>query len=64
MLGDRPESEFLATADSNRAYLTLMRGSAFEEETLRWSEFVLEALASRTGLDARPSHASAERCDQ
>lgn len=49
LLAGRTEADFLATADRIGPYLTLARGIAFEQENIRWCEFVLDALDRRTG---------------
>jgi DNA-binding PadR family transcriptional regulator len=47
MLGGETEDRFIATAGRIGPYLTLMRGMAFEHETLAWGERVLEILQRR-----------------
>jgi DNA-binding PadR family transcriptional regulator len=47
LLLGRTEAEFLTDAERVGPYLTLARGIAFEQETLRWCEFVLDALSRR-----------------
>jgi DNA-binding PadR family transcriptional regulator len=49
LLAGRTEAEFLTAADRVGPYLTLARGIAFEQENLRWCEFVLDVLARRAG---------------
>ena len=50
LLDGRTEEEHLATADRIGPYLTLLRGIAFETETVRWCERVLVVLARRAPL--------------
>lgn len=47
LLDGRTEPDFLATAERVGPYLTLARGIAFEQENIRWCEYVLEVLKSR-----------------
>ncbi|HEY4024018.1 MAG TPA: PadR family transcriptional regulator [Pseudonocardiaceae bacterium] len=47
LLAGQSEAEFLATADRVGPYLTLARGISFEQENIRWYEFVLDTLARR-----------------
>ena len=47
LLLGRTEAEFLTDAERDGPYLTLARGFAFEQETLRWCEFDLDALSRR-----------------
>jgi DNA-binding PadR family transcriptional regulator len=47
LLAGAIEEEYLATADRVGPYLTLMRGLAFEHETLAWGQRVLEILERR-----------------
>ena len=49
LLAGQTEAGFLATADRIGPYLTLARGISFEQENIRWCEFVLDVLARRTG---------------
>jgi len=51
LLEGRSETEFLGGADRLGPYLTLVRGISFEQENLRWCEFVLDALAQHTAAD-------------
>ena len=57
LLAGATEAEYLATADRVGPYLTLMRGLAFEHETLAWGQTVLEILEQRApyGGDAARS---------
>ncbi|MEV6652534.1 PadR family transcriptional regulator [Streptomyces sp. NPDC051219] len=48
LLAGSTETDFLATADRVGPYLTLARGIAFEQENIRWCEFVLDVLDRRT----------------
>ncbi|MFF5521815.1 PadR family transcriptional regulator [Streptomyces coeruleorubidus] len=48
ILAGRTEADFLATADRVGPYLTLARGITFEQENIRWCEFVLDVLDRRT----------------
>jgi DNA-binding PadR family transcriptional regulator len=48
ILAGRTEADFLTTADRVGPYLTLARGIAFEQENIRWCEFVLDVLDRRT----------------
>ncbi|MET8329550.1 PadR family transcriptional regulator [Streptomyces sp. NPDC005181] len=48
LLNGRHEDEFFADAERVGPYLTLLRGIAFEQETIRWSETALHVLAART----------------
>jgi DNA-binding PadR family transcriptional regulator len=47
MLGDRSEQDHLAHTDSLGAYLTLLRGIAFEKENIRWAEHALTVIDQR-----------------
>lgn len=47
LLDGSTEAAFLATSDRVGPYLTLARGIAFEQENLRWCEYVLDVLAQR-----------------
>jgi DNA-binding PadR family transcriptional regulator len=47
LLAGRSEPEYLSQADRLGPYLTLARGIAFEQENLRWCQFVLGVLAQR-----------------
>ena len=47
LLSGRSEPEYLSQTDRLGPYLTLARGIAFEQENLRWCQFVLEVLAQR-----------------
>jgi DNA-binding PadR family transcriptional regulator len=47
LLAGATEGEYFATADRVGPYLTLMRGLAFEHETLAWGQVVLEILTQR-----------------
>ncbi|MFC0042287.1 PadR family transcriptional regulator [Actinomadura rayongensis] len=47
LLAGRAEADYLATADRVGPYLTLARGIAFEQENVRWCEYVLGVLARR-----------------
>lgn len=55
LLEGRSERDYLAEADHLGPYLTLARGIAFEEENIRWCEFVLATLADRTANSSRQS---------
>lgn len=48
LLEGRSEQTFLSEADHLGPYLTLARGITFEQENIRWCEFVLTTLADRT----------------
>lgn len=48
LLAGRSEAAFLAEAERVGPYLTLMRGRAFEAETLAWGEAVIAILARRS----------------
>ncbi|REK91809.1 PadR family transcriptional regulator [Streptomyces inhibens] len=48
LLEGRTEAEHLAHAQRVGPYLTLMRGLAFEQENIRWSEQVLAILERRS----------------
>lgn len=45
LLAGKTEAEYLAQKQLLGRYLTLTRGLSFEEENVRWCEFVLAALA-------------------
>ncbi|KQS00561.1 PadR family transcriptional regulator [Williamsia sp. Leaf354] len=47
LLGGRTEEQFLAETDRLGHFLTLARGIAFEEETVRWCDYVLTVVATR-----------------
>jgi DNA-binding PadR family transcriptional regulator len=47
LLGRQTEADYLATSERVGPYLTLARGIAFEQENIRWCEFVLGTLAKR-----------------
>jgi DNA-binding PadR family transcriptional regulator len=47
LLGRQNEADYLATSERVGPYLTLARGIAFEQENIRWCEFVLGVLAKR-----------------
>jgi DNA-binding PadR family transcriptional regulator len=47
LLAGASEEEYLATAERIGPYLTLMRGLAFEHETVAWGQTVLEILEQR-----------------
>jgi DNA-binding PadR family transcriptional regulator len=47
LLDGRGEADFLNRADRVGPYLTLMRGRAYEQETLRWGRRALAVLESR-----------------
>jgi len=47
MLGDRTEEQHLAQTDSIGPYLTLLRGIAFERETIRWAEHAVSVIDLR-----------------
>ncbi|MFJ7065839.1 PadR family transcriptional regulator [Streptomyces sp. NPDC101115] len=47
MLDGRDEDTYLREADRVGPFLTLLRGMAFEEENVRWSERALAVLAER-----------------
>ncbi|SMY05034.1 DNA-binding transcriptional regulator, PadR family [Brevibacterium antiquum CNRZ 918] len=49
LLDGRSERAYLAEADHLGPYLTLSRGITFEQENIRWCEFVLATLEDRTG---------------
>lgn len=51
LLDGRSEDAYLREAARVGAYLTLMRGIAFEEENLRWCEWTLGVLTSRADVD-------------
>ncbi|MEV0251502.1 PadR family transcriptional regulator [Nocardia sp. NPDC050712] len=44
LLDGRSEPAYLAEAERIGPYLTLLRGIAFEQENLRWSDFALAAI--------------------
>lgn len=48
LLAGRTETAYLAEEDRLGPYLTLARGIAFEQESVRWCEFVLATLADRS----------------
>ncbi|WP_019630311.1 PadR family transcriptional regulator [Actinomadura atramentaria] len=48
LLAGRTEADYLTKADRVGPYLTLTRGIAFEQENIRWCEYVLEVLEART----------------
>ncbi|WP_103562164.1 PadR family transcriptional regulator [Actinomadura rubteroloni] len=47
LLAGRTEADYLAAAGRVGHYLTLARGIAFEQENIRWCEYVLGVLAQR-----------------
>ena len=47
LLAGAPEDEYLDTTERIGPYLTLMRGLAFEHETLAWGQRVLQILEQR-----------------
>lgn len=47
LLAGRTAEAYLAQEDRLGPYLTLARGIAFEQETIRWCEFVLNTLSAR-----------------
>ncbi|MBL0887407.1 PadR family transcriptional regulator [Myceligenerans sp. I2] len=54
LLDGRPEEQYLARDPRIGPYLTLARGIAFEQETVRWCEFALRVLDAReNGHDLR-----------
>lgn len=55
LLEGRSERTFLSEADHLGPYLTLARGITFEQENIRWCEFVLSTLADRTAAPSRSS---------
>jgi DNA-binding PadR family transcriptional regulator len=52
LLAGEAEDEHLRNAERIGPYLTLMRGRAFEQETIAWGETILEILAQRAGASA------------
>ncbi|WP_327097560.1 PadR family transcriptional regulator [Nocardia vinacea] len=52
LLDGRSEQAYLAESDRIGPYLTLVRGIAFEQENLRWSEFALSAIDRHTTAHA------------
>lgn len=52
LLAGATEAEYVATADRVGPYLTLMRGLAFEHETLAWGQRALEILTQRVRTPA------------
>jgi DNA-binding PadR family transcriptional regulator len=49
LLDGRTEAEYLAAAQRVGPYLTLMRGTSFEEENVRWAERALAIIEQRQG---------------
>ncbi|WP_431965450.1 PadR family transcriptional regulator [Nocardia sp. bgisy134] len=47
LLDGRSEQAYLAEADRVGPYLTLLRGISFEQENIRWAEFVLSVIDRR-----------------
>ncbi|MBY8888980.1 PadR family transcriptional regulator [Streptomyces sp. PTM05] len=47
MLAGRTEDEYVAEAERIGPYLTLLRGTAFERETLTWCDIALRRLGER-----------------
>ncbi|WP_067836779.1 PadR family transcriptional regulator [Nocardia lijiangensis] len=47
LLDERSEQAYLAEAERVGPYLTLLRGIAFEQENIRWAEFVLSVIDRR-----------------
>jgi hypothetical protein len=52
LLAGADEGDFLRAAERVGPYLTLMRGRAFEQETIAWGETVLGVLADRAPVRA------------
>lgn len=48
LLGGHTEVDFLATAERVGPYLTLARGLTFEQENIRWCEYILTVLSRRS----------------
>ncbi|WP_039804172.1 PadR family transcriptional regulator [Nocardia araoensis] len=48
ILDGRTEQAYLAESDRIGPYLTLLRGLTFEQENVRWAEFVLKVLDRRS----------------
>jgi DNA-binding PadR family transcriptional regulator len=53
LLGGRSEDEYLAQAERVGPYLTLLRGIAFEQENIRWSEHALAVIDRRRQAPGR-----------
>jgi DNA-binding PadR family transcriptional regulator len=49
LLAGRTEQDYLQGSERVGPYLTLMRGRAFEQETMAWGQSVLKILAERVG---------------
>lgn len=53
LLSGRSEQAYLEESERVGTYLTLMRGIAFEQENIRWSEFALSVIDRRIAAHAR-----------
>lgn len=54
LLDGKSERAYLSEEDRLGPYLTLARGISFEQETIRWCEFVLATLAERSTAESTP----------
>lgn len=50
MLNGRSEEQYFAGAERVGPYLTLLRGMAFERESIRWGELALRVLEERSAV--------------
>lgn len=61
LLAGRTEDEYLDEVDRVGPYLTLMRGRAFEQETIRWAEQALAVLQKRAARRSAGAEPEAQR---